>query len=148
LIGAVEIGEDSSVWFGTVLRGDVGAITIGSRTNVQDLTMIHMTGGVTNARIGDEVTIGHSVILHGCSIGDRCLIGMGSIVLDGAEIGADSLIAAGSLVTPRTVIPAGSFVVGRPAKVLRPATPEERLYGPGGAQHYVENARRYAAKLG
>jgi carbonic anhydrase/acetyltransferase-like protein (isoleucine patch superfamily) len=148
LIGAVEIGIESSVWFGAVLRGDVGTIAIGSRTNVQDLTMIHMTGGMTNTRIGDDVTVGHSVILHGCTIGHRCLIGMGSIVLDGAEIGDDSLIAAGSLVTPRTVIPAGSFVVGRPAKVLRPATPEERCYGPEGARHYVENARRYAASLG
>jgi carbonic anhydrase/acetyltransferase-like protein (isoleucine patch superfamily) len=108
VIGRVTIGDESSVWFGSVLRGDVGAIVIGARSNVQDLSMIHMTGGVSTARIGDDVTVGHGVTLHGCDIGDRCLIGMGSIVLDGVKIGDDCVIAAGTLLTPRMVIPPGS----------------------------------------
>lgn len=147
LIGQITLGDETSVWFGAVLRGDVGTITVGARTNIQDLTMIHMTGGLTNTSIGEDCTVGHSVVIHGCTIGNRCLVGMGTIVLDGAVVGDDCLIAAGSLIAPRTVIPAGSFVVGRPAKVLRPATVPERMYGPEGAKHYVENARRYAAAL-
>jgi carbonic anhydrase/acetyltransferase-like protein (isoleucine patch superfamily) len=147
VIGHVTIGDDASVWFGSVLRGDVGAIVIGARSNVQDLSMIHMTGGVSSARIGDDVTVGHGVTLHGCDIGDRCLIGMGSILLDGVKIGADCVIAAGTLLTPRMVIPAGSLVLGRPGKVMRAATDKERLLGPDGAAHYVENARKYRAML-
>src|SRR5262249_57903897 len=104
LIGQVTLGDESSVWFGAVLRGDVGTITIGARTNIQDLTMIHMTGGLTHTSIGEDVTVGHSVVLHGCTIGNRCLVGMGSIVLDGAVVGDDCLIAAGTLIAPRTVI--------------------------------------------
>jgi carbonic anhydrase/acetyltransferase-like protein (isoleucine patch superfamily) len=147
VIGRVTIGHQSSVWFGAVLRGDVGSITIGERTNIQDLSLIHMTGGVSDARIGDDVTVGHGVTLHGCDIGDRCLIGMGSILLDGVRVGEDSVIAAGSLITPRMVIPAGSLVLGRPAKVLRPATAKERRLGIDGAAHYVANAQKYRALL-
>lgn len=147
VIGRVTIGDESSVWFSAVLRGDVGTIVIGARTNVQDLCLIHMTGGVSNVRIGDDVTIGHGVTLHGCEIGHRCLIGMGSILLDGVRVGDDSVIAAGSLITPRMVIPPGSLVLGRPAKVLRPATPKEKRLGVEGAAHYVENARTYRALL-
>ena len=120
VIGNVTIGDESSVWFGAVLRGDVGAIVIGARTNIQDLSLVHMTGGVSNARLGDDVTVGHGVTLHGCDVGHRCLVGMGSILLDGVRVGDDSVIAAGSLITPRMVIPPGSLVVGRPAKVVRP----------------------------
>jgi carbonic anhydrase/acetyltransferase-like protein (isoleucine patch superfamily) len=147
VIGQVTIGDESSVWFGSVLRGDVGAIVIGARSNVQDLSMIHMTFGLSRARIGDDVTIGHGVTLHGCDIGDRCLIGMGSILLDGVKVGDDCVIAAGTLLTPRMVIPPGSLVLGRPGKVVRAATAKEKLLGPDGAAHYVENARKYRAML-
>jgi gamma-carbonic anhydrase len=148
VIGNVTIGDESSVWFGAVLRGDVGAIVIGARTNIQDLSLVHMTGGISNARIGDDVTVGHGVTLHGCDVGHRCLVGMGSILLDGVRVGDDSVIGAGSLITPRMVIPAGSLVLGRPAKVLRPATAVERRLGIDGAAHYVQNAKNYRANLG
>jgi carbonic anhydrase/acetyltransferase-like protein (isoleucine patch superfamily) len=148
VIGNVTIGDESSVWFGAVLRGDVGGIVIGARTNIQDLSLVHMTGGVSNARIGDDVTVGHGVTLHGCDIGHRCLVGMGSILLDGVRVGDDSVIAAGSLLTPRMVIPPGSLVLGRPAKVVRPATAAEMRLGVDGAAHYVENAKKYRAGLG
>ena len=147
VIGRVTIGDQSSVWFNAVLRGDVGTIVIGARTNIQDLSLIHMTGGVSGAVIGDDVTVGHGVTLHGCEVGHRCLIGMGSILLDGVRVGDDSVIAAGSLIAPRMVIPAGSLVLGRPAKVIRPATPKERRLGVDGAGHYVENAQAYRALL-
>jgi carbonic anhydrase/acetyltransferase-like protein (isoleucine patch superfamily) len=147
VIGNVAVGDESSIWFGCVLRGDVGTILIGARSNIQDLSLVHMTGGVSNARIGDDVTVGHGVTLHGCDIGHRCLIGMGSILLDGVRVGDDSVIAAGSLITPRMVIPPGSLVLGRPAKVVRPATPAERRLGVEGAEHYLENARKYRAIL-
>jgi carbonic anhydrase/acetyltransferase-like protein (isoleucine patch superfamily) len=148
VIGKVTIGDESSVWFGSVLRGDVGTIVIGARSNVQDLSMIHTTGGgVSTARIGDDVTIGHGVTLHGCDIGDRCLIGMGSILLDNVRVGDDCVIAAGTLLTPRMVIPPGSLVLGRPGKVMRAATDQEKRLGPDGAAHYVENARKYRAML-
>lgn len=144
IIGDVEIGEGSSVWFGCVLRGDVGSIRIGKRSNIQDLSCIHMTDGISNAVVGDDVTVGHGVILHGCTVKDRALIGMGSTILDNAVIGEESVIAAGSLVTSRMVVKPGSMVRGSPAKVLREATEEERAMGLHGAAHYVENARRYA----
>jgi carbonic anhydrase/acetyltransferase-like protein (isoleucine patch superfamily) len=147
VIGRVTIGDESSVWFGAILRGDVGTVVIGTRTNIQDLCLIHMTGGVSNVRIGDDVTIGHGVTLHGCDVGHRCLVGMGSILLDGVRVGDDSVIAAGSLVTARMVIPPGSLVLGRPAKVLRPATAKEKRLGVEGAAHYVENARTYRTLL-
>jgi carbonic anhydrase/acetyltransferase-like protein (isoleucine patch superfamily) len=116
---------------------------VGARSNVQDLTMVHVTDGLSTTVIGDDVTIGHSVILHGCRIGDRCLIGMGSILLDNAVIGEDSLVAAGALITQRQVIPPRSLVIGRPGRVLRQVTEEERRMGIDGARHYVETARKY-----
>jgi carbonic anhydrase/acetyltransferase-like protein (isoleucine patch superfamily) len=147
IIGNVTIGDESSVWFNAVLRGDVGAIVIGARSNVQDLSMVHMTFGMSVARIGDDCTIGHGVTLHGCEIGNRCLIGMGSVILDNVKIGDDAVIAAGTLLTPRMVIPPGSLVLGRPGKVVRPATEKERRLGPDGAAHYAESAKQYAAEL-
>jgi gamma-carbonic anhydrase len=120
VIGDVELGDEASVWFGAVIRGDVFPIRFGARTNVQDGSVVHVTGGSAATTVGDDVTIGHMVLLHGCTVGSRCLVGMGSIVLDGAVIGDECLIAAGSLVAPRTVIPPGSMVMGRPAKVIRP----------------------------
>jgi len=147
VIGDVQLGESASVWFGAVLRGDVGFIRIGARTNVQDGAVVHVTGGWTNTTVGEDVTVGHLALLHGCTVGNRALIGMGAIVLDGASIGDECLIAAGSLVTPRTVIPARSFVMGRPAKVVRELKDEELAQIVASAVHYVENAQRFRESL-
>ncbi|MDI3289326.1 gamma carbonic anhydrase family protein [Polyangium sp. 15x6] len=143
LVGDVELGDEASVWFGAVLRGDIGPIRIGPRTNVQDLACLHLTDGISKTTIGADVTIGHGAILHGCTVEDGCLIGMGSIVLDNAVIGAGSVIAAGALVPPRMVIPPRSMVKGSPAKVVREVTDEEAKLGIAGAVHYVVNAQRY-----
>jgi carbonic anhydrase/acetyltransferase-like protein (isoleucine patch superfamily) len=148
VVGDVVLGDEASVWFGAVLRGDVGSIVLGARTNVQDLACVHLTDGLSSTRVGADVTIGHGAILHGCTVGDGCLIGMGSIVLDNAEIGAGSVVAAGALVPPRMKIPPRSLVRGSPAKVVREVNDEEAKMGPTGALHYVENARRYRAALG
>lgn len=129
LIGDVVIGDDASVWHGCVLRGDVHRITIGARTNVQDLSMLHVTKD-SPLIIGDEVSIGHSVTLHGCIIGNNCLIGMGATVLDWAEIGENSVVGAGSLVPPNKKFPPYSLIMGNPAVVKRELTKEEReAYG-------------------
>ena len=125
IIGDVHIGEHSSVWFNCVIRGDVFHIRIGHNTNVQDGTVIHVTSGLYPTIIGNFVTIGHGVMLHGCTVKDRSLIGIGAIVLDDATIGEESFIAAGSLVTPGTVIPPRSMVMGSPARVRREITEEE-----------------------
>lgn len=143
VIGDVQIGAESSVWFGCVLRADCGSIRIGARSNIQDLSCVHMTDGISNAVVGDDVTVGHRVVLHGCTVGDGALIGMGSVLLDGVVVGENSLIAAGSLLAPRTIVPPGSLVRGSPAKVIRPATEEELVMGRAGAAHYLENAKRY-----
>jgi gamma-carbonic anhydrase len=143
LIGDVEIAEQASIWFGAVLRGDVGAIRVGPRTNIQDLACIHTTMGLSRAEIGADVTVGHGAILHGCTIGARCLIGMGSIILDNAQIGEGSVVAAGSVVTPNTVIPPRSLVRGAPAKVIREVQDHEGQMGMFGAHHYVEQGSIY-----
>lgn len=143
LIGQIEIGDESSVWFGAVLRADVGAIRVGARSNIQDLCVLHMTGGVSRTDLGDEVTVGHNATLHGCRIGHRCLVGMGSVVLDNVDVGDESTIAAGSLLPPRMVIPPRSFVLGRPAKVLRPATHDEIQKNLESALRYVATAQKY-----
>lgn len=145
LIGDVELGDEASVWFGCVLRGDIGSIRVGARTNVQDLACMHLTDGVSVTVIGADVTIGHGAILHGCTVGDRCLIGMGSIILDNAVVGEGSVVAAGALVPPRMVVPPRSLVRGSPAKVVREVTEEEGRLGIVGAEHYVEHAKRYRA---
>lgn len=132
VIGDVTLENDVNVWFNTVIRGDVNHIKIGENTNVQDLSMLHVTEE-NSLEIGKNVTIGHSVILHACKVGDSCLIGMGSIVLDGAEIGNNSLVAAGSLVTPGKKFPDNSFIKGRPAERVRDLNPNE-LNGYG--NHY------------
>ncbi|MSP25827.1 MAG: gamma carbonic anhydrase family protein [Myxococcales bacterium] len=141
--GDVTLGEDASIWFGSIVRGDVGFVRIGKRTNIQDLSVIHVSGGRANTTIGDEVTVGHRVILHGCTIEDGCLIGMGAIVLDGAIVGEGSLVGAGAVVTPGTRIPPRSLVLGSPARVVRPVEDDEALMGRAGAAHYVELAREY-----
>lgn len=125
VIGNVTIGEHSSVWFQTVIRGDVDRIIIGHHTNIQDLCMVHVTGGLAMTTIGNYVTIGHSAVIHGCTIEDRCLIGMGAKVLDRAVIGTESIIAAGTVVPPGMIVPPRSMVVGVPGKIKKTLTPEE-----------------------
>ena len=142
VIGRIEIGEDANIWYGTVMRGDVGSISVGPRTNIQDLSMIHMNGG-EETRLGSDVTLGHRVTLHGCTVGDRVLVGMGAIVLDGAEIGSDVVIAAGSLVSPRTKIPSGTLVMGQPGKVVRDLKEHELAWIPKSAEKYVLAAREH-----
>lgn len=124
VIGDVAVGEESSVWFNVVLRGDVNYIRIGCRTNIQDGTVVHVSSGYPTV-IGDEVTVGHNATLHGCTVDDRCLIGMGAVVLDGAVIGEESIVAAGAVVAPGTVIPPRTLALGAPAKPKRGLTPGE-----------------------
>ena len=125
VIGDVEIGPESSVWMNVVVRGDVNSIRIGRRTNVQDGTIVHVMHDTHPTRLGDDVTIGHGAIVHGCTVGDRVLIGMGAILLNGATIGEDSIVAAGSLVPEGAVIPPRSLAMGSPAKVRRPLSDAE-----------------------
>ena len=148
VIGDVEIGEDVSIWFGSVLRGDVGAIRIGARSNVQDLSMLHMSFGLSNTVIGEDVTIGHNVTIHGATIGNGALIGMGSILLDNCEIGEESLIAAGTLITADTKIPPRSLVLGQPGKVVRSLRGAEAQQGRTLAARYVEVARAHRDSTG
>jgi carbonic anhydrase/acetyltransferase-like protein (isoleucine patch superfamily) len=143
VIGDVTIGNYSSVWFGSVVRGDVHFIRIGERTNVQDLSVLHVTRRTHPLLIGNEVTIGHRVTLHGCTIADRVLVGMGAIVLDGAVVQSGSMIGAGALVTEGQVIPSGVLAVGVPAKVRRDLTAEEILFLAQSAKNYVELAQVY-----
>jgi len=125
VIGDVEIGERSSVWFGSILRGDVNHIRIGNRTNIQDGSIIHVSSKTHPTVIEDEITLGHRVTLHGCHVETGCLIGIGAIILDGVRIGRNSLVAAGSLVTPNTKISPRSLVMGSPARVKRELTDDE-----------------------
>ncbi|CAN5574238.1 gamma carbonic anhydrase family protein [soil metagenome] len=145
VIGDTIIGDESSVWYSTVIRGDVRPIRIGARTSIQDGTVIHVTSEFSGTSIGDDCTVGHAAIVHACTVEDGCLIGMGSILLDGVVVGRGSLVGAGALVTPGTIIPPGSLVIGSPAKVKREINAKEREQILHGAQHYVELARRYLA---
>ncbi len=148
VIGDVAVGSESSIWYGTVIRGDVMPIRIGARTSIQDNSVIHATGGWAEVSVGDEVTVGHSVILHGCRVGSRVLVGMGSIVLDGAEIGDGSMVGAGSLVTARTKIPPGVLAHGRPAKVAREIRPDELESILEASRLYVQYGREHAQSVG
>jgi len=143
VIGDVEIAADASVWFGSVLRGDVGAIRIGARSNIQDLSMLHMSFGISNTVIGEDVTVGHRVVIHGATIGDGALIGMGAILLDNCEIGAEALVAAGTVVTAGTKIPPRTLVLGQPGKVVRELRESEWQQGRLLAVRYVEVARAH-----
>ncbi len=152
LIGDVELGEDVSLWFGTVVRGDVHRIRIGARTNIQDACLLHVTQHTGTERldddghptlIGNEVTVGHKVILHGCTVGDLCLIGMGAILLDGAEIGAESIVGAGSVVTPGKKFPPRSLIMGTPAKVVREVSQEQVREMQSSWQRYVALKNEY-----
>ncbi len=145
VIGDVELGDDASIWYAAVVRGDVMPIRIGARTNLQDGAIVHVTAGRFGTAIGSDCTIGHGAIIHACTVEDGCLIGMGATLLDGAVIGRGSLIGAGALVTPGTVIPPGSLVIGSPARVKRPVNEQERVQIERGAPQYVELARRYLA---
>lgn len=144
IIGDVEIGEQSSIWFNAVIRGDVNYIRIGKRTNIQDACVLHVSRKTYPLIVGDDVTVGHSVTLHACDIGSRCLIGMGSIVMDGTKVGADSIIGAGALVTARTIIPPRSLVLGSPAKVKRELTNDEIRGIKESADHYIEDVKNYS----
>ena len=143
VIGDVTLGEDSSLWFGTVLRGDVNTIRVGARTNIQDQTMVHVSHRTHPTSIGDDVTIGHKAMVHGCTVGNRVLVGMQAVILDGCEIGEDCLIGAGSLLLEGTRIPPRSLVVGSPGKVKRELRDEEVARILLSAKHYADMARRY-----
>ena len=140
IIGNVEVGNNSSVWYNSVIRGDVHYIKIGESTNIQDCSMLHVTNGKFPLNIGNKVTIGHSVSLHGCTLQDLCLIGIGAIVLDGAVVESNSMVAAGALVKQNYVVPSGKLVAGVPAKVIRDLTSDEIKDIEAGAKRYVEYA--------
>jgi gamma-carbonic anhydrase len=139
IVGDVVIGDDSSIWLNAVIRGDVNVIRIGARSNLQDGVIVHVNHDPSHPTIvGDDVTVGHGAILHGCTVQHRCLIGMGAILLNGCQIGSDSIVAAGTLIPERTVIPAGSLVMGTPGKVRRPLTDAERTFVLQSAANYVQ----------
>jgi carbonic anhydrase/acetyltransferase-like protein (isoleucine patch superfamily) len=143
VIGNVVIGARSSIWYCVVLRADVESIRVGAETNIQDNTVVHVDSSGHSTVIGDRVTVGHSVVLHGCSIGDDALIGIGGIVLNGADVGAGAMVGAGSLVTPGTKIPPGMLALGSPARVKRPLTDEEKRHMREGAARYVRLGREH-----
>ena len=143
IVGDVEIGDDCSIWYGTVIRGDVHSIRIGARTNVQDNTVIHVSEGTHPVVIGDDVTIGHAAIVHGCTVGRGALIGMGSRILDGAIVGESALVGAGALVPEGLHVPARTLVVGVPARVKRPLTGEELARLEDSWKHYAELKDEY-----
>ncbi len=140
VVGDVTLGDGASVWYNAVLRGDINRIVVGPGTNIQDNSVVHLADDFPCV-VGSYVTVGHSAIVHACTIGDECLIGMGAVVLDGAEIGAQCLVGAKALVTQHTRIPAGSLVLGAPAKVVRALTPDER----SGLKYWAEKYVAYAA---
>ncbi len=143
VVGDVVIGAGSSIWFGAVVRGDVFPIRIGTETSIQDNSVLHVTAGQHATHVGNRVTVGHSVTLHGCTVEDRCIIGMGAIVLDRAVVETGCIIGAGALVTPGTRIPAGHLAVGAPARVVRPLTVAEQQQLDDSAAHYVALIARY-----
>ena len=142
IIGRVTLGEDASVFFQCVLRGDINAIEIGARTNIQDHTVVHLASDVPT-RIGSDVSVGHRCILHACTVGNRVLVGMGSILMDGAVVGEDSVVGAGSLLSRGKIFPPGSLILGNPARVLRPLTEEEKAGIAELARKYVGVKNNY-----
>lgn len=143
MIGDITVGERSSIWPNVSARGDVSSITIGNESNVQDNCVLHCDPGEFRLVIGNRVTIGHLAMVHGCTVDDECLIGIGAIILNGAHIGKGSVVAAGAMVPEGMQVPPGSMVMGVPAKVKRDVTPEEQARFRLNAQNYVENAQRY-----
>lgn len=146
VMGRVSLGPDASVWFGTVVRGDTESITIGEGSNIQDASVLHADMGKPLV-VGRHVTVGHQVMLHGCTIGDESLIGIGAVVLNGARIGKNCLVGAGSLVTEGKEFPDGSMIIGSPAKAIRQLSPEQIEGLRQSAKHYIDNARRFKAGL-
>lgn len=146
VMGDVVLGEEVSLWFGVVARGDTAAIRIGAQTNIQDLSVLHADVGMP-LTIGSGVTVGHKAMLHGCTVGDDSLIGIGAVVLNGAKIGKGCLVGAGSLVTEGKEFPDGAMIMGTPAKVVRQLTPEQLQGLRDSARHYVANAQRFKASL-
>lgn len=146
VIGGVSLAADSSIWFGVVVRGDSGPISVGEGSNIQDNSVLHADAGVP-LTIGKHVTVGHQVMLHGCTIGDETLIGIGAIVLNNAKIGRNCLVGAGALVTEGKEFPDGSMIIGSPAKAVRQLSPEQIDGLRRSAQHYMANARRFRAGL-
>ena len=146
VLGEVTLGANASVWYGCVLRADMDRIVVGEATNVQDGTVVHVDAG-RPALIGARVGIGHRAVIHGCTIEDECLVGMGSILLNGAHVGSGSVIAAGAVVTEDTIVPAGSLVMGVPGRVVRPVDEALRARIRGTWRHYVEQAARHRARL-
>ena len=142
IVGEVSIEEEASVWFNAVMRGDIASIRLGKRSNVQDCVAVHVDYDVPTI-IGENVTIGHGAIIHGCTIGDRCIIGMGAIVLSNSKIGNDCIVGAGSVVTERKEFPSGSLIIGTPARVVRKLTEDEKNAILENARHYVEISREY-----
>lgn len=147
IIGDVRIGADASIWYNTVIRGDIGRITIGARTNIQDGTIVHVTGGAYDTEIGADVLIGHIAMIHGCKLHDRAFVGLGAIVMDGCEIEPTGMLAAGAMLTPGRRIAAGQMWAGRPAKYVRDLTEEEMVGHRAGVANYVENGRAHALAL-
>jgi len=143
IIGDVKIGENSSIWFNAICRGDVNYIRIGKRVNIQDLSLLHVTSGKYSLEIGNDVTVGHSAKIHGCTIGNNVLIGIGAIILDGAIVEDNSLVAAGAVVRPGFVVPSGKLVAGVPAKIIRDLTDNEINEIGESASHYVN----YSSKM-
>ena len=143
VIGHVVVGKESTLWPNTTLRGDDGKIVIGERTSIQDNTVIHMTENLSSTQIGNQVTVGHGVVLHGCQVGDNVIVGMGSTLLDNAVIGENSIVGANSLVTANKTFPPGSLIMGSPAKVVRPLTEKEMSWIEYSWKRYVEQGRRY-----
>ena len=146
VIGNLTLGEHSSVWFGVVIRGDTSTISVGKGSNVQDNSVLHADHGMPLV-IGEGVTVGHQVMLHGCTVGNNCLIGIGAIVLNGAKIGNNCLVGAGALVTEGKEFPDGSMIIGSPAKAVRMLSPEQIQGLKMSAESYIANARRYKTGL-
>jgi carbonic anhydrase/acetyltransferase-like protein (isoleucine patch superfamily) len=146
VIGKVQLAEESSVWFGAILRGDMDWLRIGRRSNVQDGSVLHTDSGVELV-LGDDVTVGHQAMLHGCTVGDGSLIGIQAVVLNGAKIGRHCLVGAGSLVTEGKEFPDGSLIMGSPARVVKQLSAEQIERLAWSARHYAQNARRFAAGL-
>lgn len=150
IIGDVKIAKDCSIWFGSVIRGDVNSIFIDEGSNIQELTNIHVdypSEGKGGVKIGKNVTIGHRCIIHACEIGDEVLVGMGSIVMDGAVIGEQSIIGANSLITKNKVFPPRSLIMGNPAKVVRELSEEEIAFITTSAKHYIALAKEYQSSI-
>ena len=145
VMGQVTLGDAANIWYGSVLRGDVGTITIGPRTNIQDLSVVHVTTGLYDTVLGADITVGHRVILHGCTVANEVLVGMGAILLDGAQVGEQCIVGAGATITQGKVIPPRSLVLGAPARVVRTVSDNEIMHIRASAAHYVELAGRHAA---